>query len=305
MYRDFDALVEAVKKTASKRVVAVAAAEDPSIIEAVLYAKRQQIADPILVGDVIQIKKALEEMGLSPSDFDIVAAGKDGPGQTAVDLVRSGDANFLMKGGMETRDMLRPVVSRDNDLGTGRTMSHLAVNKLPEYHKLIANTDGGMCLYPTLEEKKHIIENAAAAFRAMGYENPKIAVLACIETVNPKIIETVEAAKLEEMNKNGEIKGCTVIGPMSYDVAMSAEIAHHKGIDCPYSEDFDVLVAPNINAGNILGKTWTTTVHSKMAGIIVGAKVPIVLNSRGASAEEKYLSIVLAARVASGKGNVL
>lgn len=298
-------MVEAVKKTTSKRVVAVAGAEDASVIEAVLYAKRQLIAEPILIGDVNQIRNILRELNESPSDFNIVAAGKNGPAQTAVDLIRSGDANFLMKGQMETRDMLRPVVSRENDLGTGRTMSHLAVNKLPEFPKLIANTDGGMVVYPTLEEKKHILENAVDAFRAMGYEEPKVAVLSCIEAVNPKIIETVEAAKLQEMNRNGEIKGCVVYGPISYDVAMDAEIAHHKGFDCPCSGDFDILIAPNINAGNILGKTWTTTVHSTMAGIIVGAKVPVVLNSRGASAQEKFLSIVLAARVAVGKGSGL
>lgn len=201
MYKDFDAIVQAVKKIETRRIVAVAAAEDASVVEAVLEAKNQQIAEPILIGDAAKIKNVLIGMDLSPADFRIEQEGPLGPAQTAVDLVKAGEANFLMKGMMETRDLLKPVVSRENGLGTGRIMSHLAVNKLPNYHKLIANTDGGMVVYPSLEDKKHIIENAAAAFRAMGYENPKIAVLTCVEFVNPKIIETVEAAKLQEMNQ--------------------------------------------------------------------------------------------------------
>jgi phosphate butyryltransferase len=242
----------------------------------------------------------MTEMGLKASDYNIVEAGSRGPGQKAVDLVRSGDANFLMKGFIDSRDFLKPVVSHENGLNNGRTMSHLGVNKLPNYHKLIVNTDGGMVVYPTLEDKKQIIENAVSAFRAIGYEMPKVAVLSSVEKVNPKIVETVEAAKLEEMNKNGEITGCAVVGPLSYDVAMSAEIARHKGFDCPYCGDFDILVVPNINAGNILGKCWTVSAGALMAGIIVGAKVPIVLNSRGESAKEKFYSLALAALTAAG-----
>lgn len=305
MYKNFDSLIAAVKSHAKRRVMAVAAAEDESVVEAAVTARRESIADSIFVGDPAKIRRILAEMGQDASAFEIVEPKENGPGKTAVDIVRSGHANFLMKGHMETRDMLRPVVDKKNGLNTGRTMSHLAVNHLPHYRKLIANTDGGMIMYPTLEDKKHIIENAVSAFRAMGYAMPKVAVLAAIETVNPKMIETVEAAELAEMNRRGEITGCIVEGPMSYDVAMSAEVARLKGAECPHCGDFDILISPNMNAGNILGKCWTISSGATMAGIIVGAKVPVILNSRGATASEKFLSIVLAALTAAGSGHEL
>ena len=182
-------------------------------------------------------------------------------------------------------------------------MSHFALNELPGYHKLIVNTDGGMLTYPTLEDKVSIVENAVLTLRAMGYECPKVAVLAGVEKLNPKMIETVEANALMEMNREGKITGCIVEGPVSYDVALSAEIAAHKKVPYTCCGDYDVLVAPNLAAGNILGKSWSVTAGAKMAGIIVGAKVPIVLTSRGSTAEEKYLSIALAAVAAPEVAN--
>ena len=205
MFRSLEAIADAARMATGKRVLAVAAAEDESVIEAALSAKRSQIADAILVGDADRIRDILEKMGCSSSEFRIVQAGDGGSGETAVQLVRSGEANFLMKGRIETRDFLLPVVNRERGLNMGRLMSHLAVFELPTYHKLIGNSDGGMILFPGLEEKKQIILNAAAAFHAMGYEDPKIAVLAATETVNPKAVETVEAAKLQEMNRMGRL----------------------------------------------------------------------------------------------------
>ena len=152
-----------------------------------------------------------------------------------------------------------------------------------------------MVTYPTLEQKKCIIENTVGALLAMGYECPKVGVLACVEKVNPKMPETLEARELQEMNAAGEIKNCIVEGPISYDCAMSREIAEFKGYESRISGDVDILVAPNIHAGNIMGKMLAVTCGAKMAGFIVGAKCPVVMTSRGSSAEEKYLSIVIAA----------
>ena len=296
MYRDFPDIVTKVQAAKTKSVVAVAAAEDEHVIEAVLKAHQEGIADSILVGDVPKIEEIIHSLDGNPADFDILAV-KPGSsaGQTAVLLAKEKKANILMKGKMETRDLLKPVVNKDNDLHTGRIMSHMAFNKLPYYPKLIVNTDGGMVVYPSLEDKKHIIINAATTLRAMGYKMPKIAVLAGIEKINPKMIETVEADQLKRMNQEGEIEGCIVEGPLSYDVALDADIARYKGNTCPYSGDFDVLVVPNLAAGNILGKSWSVTAKSIMAGIIVGAKVPVIVVSRGSTSEEKYLSIALAA----------
>ncbi len=302
MYRDFSEIVEKTRAAQTKSVLAVAAAEDTHVIEAVLKAGREGIADAILVGNAPIIRELIRSQEGDPADFEIVTAASDeNAGQAAVSLVKAGKANILMKGKMETRDLLKPVVARENDLHTGRVMSHMAFNKLPNYPKLIVNTDGGMIVYPSLEDKKNIIINAVTTLRAMGYDCPKIAVLAGVEKVNPKMIETVEADQLKQMNLSGEIPDCIVEGPLSYDIAMDAEIARYKGSHCPHSGDFDVLVVPNLAAGNILGKSWTVTAQSVMAGIIVGAKVPVIIVSRGSSSEEKFLSIALAAVAAEGK----
>ena len=296
MYRDFNDIVKKVQSVKNKSILAVATAGDEHVIEAVLKAHREGIADAILIGDVPKIKEIILSLDGDPADFDMLeAADTISSGQTAATLAKEKKATILMKGKMETRDMLKPVVDKANDLHTGRIMSHMAFNKLPNYPKLIVNTDGGMVVYPSLEDKKHIIINAATTLRAMGYEMPKMAVLAGVEKVNPKMIETVEADQLKQMNLAGEIEGCIVEGPLSYDVALSAEIARMKGNSCPHSGDFDVLVMPNLAAGNILGKSWTLTAQSTMAGIIVGAKVPVIIVSRGSTSEEKFLSIALAA----------
>ena len=298
MYQNFDAILAAAKALPVKRIMAVAAAEDLPVLEAALRAKADGIVDLILVGNGDAIRQLLTQLGADPAAFPIVDCPHEEAGQTAVSLVRDGKAHFLMKGLMETRELLGPVVRKENGLRTGRVMSHFALNELPGYHKLIVNTDGGMLIAPTLEEKKSIIENAVTTLRAMGYECPKVAILAGVETVNPKMPETLDAQALVRLWEDGQLPGCVVEGPVSYDVAISREIAAHKSVPYVHCGDYDVLVAPNMAARNILGKCWSVTAHSKMAGIIVGARVPVVLSSRGSTAEEKYYSIALAATAA-------
>ena len=184
-----------------------------------------------------------------------------------------------MKGKIQTSDLLRAVVNKEKGLRTGSVMSHLVIHELPTYHKLLAVTDGGMMMYPNVDEKKQIIENAVNTLIAMGYDEPKVAVLAAVETVNPKMPESVDAGILKEMNQRGEIKNCMVEGPISYDLTMSKESAEIKGFNSPVTGDADILIVPNITAGNILGKALVYSAGAKMAGFIVGAKVPIVLTS--------------------------
>ena len=298
MYRNFDELVAKVKSSPKKRVLAVASAADGAVIDAVIQAEKAGLVSPIFVGDAEKIAELLRMRDLSVSAYNIVHASDDAAGQRAVDLVRDGSAHVLMKGLMETRDFLGPIVKKENDLRTGGIMSHIVFFGLPNYHKLLMTTDGGMVMYPTLEDKKHIIENATHALRNMRYSLPKHAVVCAIETVNPKMTETVEADVLKKMTLSGEITGCVVEGPISYDVAMSAEIAHHKGYVSEYVGDFDCMIMPNMQAGNILGKCFTVTVGAPMAGIIVGAKAPAVMTSRGSDANEKFYSIAMAALAA-------
>jgi len=298
MYRNFSELVDKVKASPKKRVLAVAAAADGAVIDAVLQAERAGLVIPILVGNAGKIAELLRARDVNPASCNIVDAAGDAAGQRAVDLVREGSAHVLMKGLMETRDFLGPIVKKENELRTGGVMSHVVFFGLPNYHKLLMTTDGGMVMYPSLEDKKHIIENATRALHSMGYALPKHAVVCAIETVNPKMVETVEADALKKMNESGEITGCVVEGPISYDVAMSAEIARHKGFSSPYIGDFDCMIMPNMQAGNILGKCFTVTVGAPMAGIIVGAKAPAVMTSRGSDASEKFYSIAMAALAA-------
>lgn len=305
MYKTYGEIVAACKRSPKKRIMAIAGAQDLPVVQAALRAHDEGIANPIFVGDAEAIRELIRSEGRNPADFNILHAAESEEAQFAVELVKDGSANLLMKGLIETREMLRPVVAKENNLRTGKLMSHVVFfGEVPHYGKLFIQTDGGMVMYPTLEDKVGIIENAVDTLLKMGYENPKVAALCAIETVNPKMKESVEAAELQRLNREGVIQNCTVVGPISYDVAMSAEIARHKGFDCPHCGDFDVLVVPDMNCGNILGKSLTVTAGAKMAGIVVGARAPIVLTSRGSSAEEKFNSIAVAALTAAGTQSI-
>ena len=297
----FDEILRSAGELPSRAVMAVAAAADPHSLEAALEARRAGIAEPLLVGDRSAILSLLEGLGESVPDEDIIdASGSAEAAARAVALVREGRASFLLKGGLDTSVLLRAVVDKERGLSRGRLMSHFTIFEIPGYHKLLAPVDGGMVTYPTLEQKKQIIENTVEMFHALGYDRPKVGVLACKEKLDPKMPETLDGDALKQMNLRGEIPGCVVEGPISYDCAVSKEIADYKGFESPCAGDCDILLAPNIHAGNIMGKMLTVTCGAKMAGFIVGAACPIAMTSRGSSAEEKFDSIVLAAVCAAG-----
>lgn len=293
---NFDAVLKRAGDAGRTRRVAVAGAADAHVIEAVLKAQALGIAQPVLIGDTAQIRALLITQGVDAEKFVIVDAQSPVQcGELAVAQVKAGGADFIMKGMLETRDLLKPLVNKENQLHTGRTMSHVGFFEIPGAKKLMIITDGGMLINPTLTEKRDIINNAVALLRAAGYQSPNVAVLCAVETVNPKMVETTDAQALVEMNRAGEIPNCTVVGPISYDLVMSREIAQLKRYDCPHCGDFDILIAPTMACGNILAKSWMVTAGAEMAGLIAGAKVPVVLNSRGSSATEKLYSMALAA----------
>lgn len=299
MVRSFEEIVAACAQSKKVRRMALAAAQDGPAIHAALAAWDARIAAPVFVGDAQAIKALLNEQGRNPADFDILPAPAGREAEFAVALVQEGSAHLLMKGRLETRDLLRPVVAEGSNLRTGRLMSHVALlGGVPGTDKLLVVTDGGMVLYPTLEEKAAILENAVEALRKLGHESVSVAALCAIETVNPKMKESVEAAELQRMNREGLLVNCTVTGPISYDVAMDARIARHKGFDCPHCGDFDILLAPDMTCGNILSKSLILSAGARMGGVIAGARAPIVLTSRGSSAQEKFNSIALAALLA-------
>ena len=304
-YKNFDEVVKKAQGIPRRRGI-VAGAEDEHVLEAVFEAKARGIAFPLLAGDETKILSLIKPLGFDAGDCEIIPVpGGENPAQRAVEVIAEGKADFLIKGRLDTKDLLKPVVDRKNGLHLDRAtkglMSHLAFVQIPGERKLISVTDGGMVVYPDLEMKKGIIINAVEIFRKMGYENPKVAVLCAIEKLNEKMQETVDAHHLAEANARGEIKAidgqlrCVVVGPISYDVAMRAEIAKLKGYENPHCGNFDILVVPNMTAGNLLGKSLIISAGAKLAGIVVGAKIPIVVTSRGSTAEEKFNSIALCA----------
>lgn len=297
-YKKFNDLVEACKQNPHTKTVAVAGAADAHVLGAVVEAQKIELVKPVLIGDAAGIEAGLKELGENPADYKIVNAETPADcGVAAVELVKNGEAEFIMKGMVDTKDVLKPLVKKENGLHTGRAMCVFTYNEVPQMSKMMAMADGGMIPYPTLEQKRDIIINSVEALHKLGIENPSVGVLAPVEKVNPKMVECTDAAALVEMNKDGTITGCDVVGPISYDIAMSKEIAATKKYDCPYCGDFDLLIFPNMSAGNMAHKAMIICGGTKMAGVVVGAKVPVVLTSRGASTEEKFVSLALASLI--------
>lgn len=291
--------LEIVKGKNVVKNVAVPGAADDHVLEAVFEAENMGLIKAVLIDKEDEVKKVLTELGKNPDDYEIInAETPEECGQIAVDLVKEGKANVILKGLLETKDVLKPVVNKETGIGLGGVMSIVAFTELPAYHKLLVVTDGGMMTYPTVEQKAGIIKNAVDCYKKLGIENPKIACVAAVEKVNPKMPETVDAAELKKMNEEGIIKDCIVEGPISLDLAVNADSAKRKKYESPVAGDADVILVPNIQVGNVAHKSMLQFGNGKMAGVVVGAKCPIIINSRGSSAEEKFDSLLLACAVA-------
>ena len=293
MFSNFDALQKSLSAGEAKTLV-VASAHDKHTLEAVFAAVESLPMKYLLVGDQAKIIEISRELGVSVDENDIVATTDDLEcAAVSVKLIREGHGNVLMKGLIETGTLLKAVLDKEHGIrGTG-TMSHLAMLEVPGYQKLIAVTDGGMIPHPTLEQKADIIRNAVLFCNGMGIETPKVAALAAAEAVSPKMPETQDAEALQEMSARGELGNCVVEGPLSFDIAVSKESAAIKKHPSTISGDVDILAVPTVATGNILCKGLLYWGSAKMAGCVLGAKVPIVLVSRGATAEEKLFSIML------------
>ena len=300
MLKNFQALREKVG-TAAPRTVAVACARDGHTLEAVLRAAEEGILRYVLVGRRDDILKIGQELGHSISDGDIIPAETDEEAaRLAVQLVREGKADFLQKGLMQTSTILKAVVNKETGIGLGRPMSHTALLEIPGYHKLLGVADGGMIPAPDLEAKKAILHNAVELFRRLGYDRPMVSAVCAAETVSPKIIETVDAAALKEAAQAGDFGPCYVEGPISLDLALDKSSAEIKGYESPVCGETDILLVPTMAAGNMTVKSLLTFAGARMVGVVTGAKCPIALNSRSASFEEKYNSL-LACALAGGQ----
>ena len=297
--RTIQEIIQTAEGFASGRI-AVAAAHDADVLKAVVEAKRRKIAEPILVGHADEIKAILKEIGEDPNEYEIIGADTDVEcAERAVACVSEGKANFLMKGLLNTPDIMRAVLKPEAGLRTGKLISHVMMYE-PKGHRMMGLTDGGMNTFPDLEKKTEILENAAKVFKALGYDEINAACVCGAEVVNPKIQSTVDAKTLSEMTDRWAPYHMNVYGPVGLDLAVSEAACRHKHYEAKGAGQADILLVPSYETGNGIGKAMPIFGGAMNAGIVVGAKVPIVLVSRADSAQVKLASVALGAVVARG-----
>jgi phosphate butyryltransferase len=299
MIKNFEELLE-IAKSKPKMKLSVAAAQDDEVLISVDSARKLGIVDAILVGDKEKIESIAKSASIDITNYDVVDC-KDlkESARVAVSLVSQGKADYLMKGLIGTADLLKAVLDKEIGLRGGGLLSHVMVYSVPTYHKMLFLTDGGMVTYPDLNQKVQLVNNAVKVAKSLEVSPIHVAPLAAVEVINPDMQATLDAAALAKMNQRGQIKGCIIDGPLALDNAISKEAAKHKGIESVVAGEADVLLVPNIESGNLLGKSLTYFANAKSAGIIMGAKCPIVLVSRADTHESKLYSIALGSLIAN------
>lgn len=302
MIKNFSELISAAKEQTTMRLV-VAAAQDEDVLIAVCGAAQMGIVVPILVGETVKIKEIADKNGLDISKYELIdMEDLTKAARTSVELVSTGKADFVMKGLIDTSILLKAVLDKEIGLRTDSLLSHVMVYQVPSYHKLLFLTDGGMNISPALEEKTMILVNSVKVAKSMCIENVKVSCLTAKEKVNPKMMATVDADKLKSMGNKGDFgEGVIVEGPIAFDLAISKEAAKIKKFDSEVAGDTDILLVPTIEVGNGIGKALTYMAGAESAGIIMGAKAPVVLVSRADSHETKLNSIALGSVIAAYK----
>ncbi len=302
MIRNFDELYKKVAQC-SKKKLSVANAQDSFVLEAVKIARERDMVDVIMTGDADQIKAIASDIGMDLSGYEIIDI-KDPmeAALAAVKLVHDTDADIYMKGLLDTKSFLKSILDKEVGLRSGKPLSHVSVFDIKGRDKLMFLTDVAFMTYPTLEDKVSLINNSVRIANACGVQMPKVAVLAAVEVVNEKMPVTVEGAELSRMNDAGEITGCIVDGPLSADLAIYPEAAKHKGAtDRKIVGDADIVVFPDIHAGNITYKFLVHTADSQNGNVLAGTTAPAILTSRSDSTESKVNSIAIAAMVAEAR----
>lgn len=281
-----------------EKTVAVAAAEDHEVIEAVAKAAERNLANFLLFGDKSKIQQIIEaqhrELATSDKIHIIHTSSSASAAENAVKAIKLNEANVLMKGNVPTATILKAVLNKEYGLRTGNVLSHVAVFEIPGFDRYTIITDAAMNIAPDLEQKAQIAKNAVEIARGIGIEMPRIAPIAAVEVINPAMQATLDAAALTVMNKRGQLANCIVDGPLALDNAVSLIAAEHKGINSDVAGRADILLVPTIEVGNALYKSLIYFANAKVGAVIAGAKAPIVLTSRADSAESKLYSLALA-----------
>lgn len=293
-------------KSDKRRTVAVASAIEKKTLEAVLQAYDQGLVDYVLTGDGKKIEEVAGELGRKISSEKIINTADDfEAAEKAVALINKGEADFLQKGLLHTAAILKAVVNKEHGLRTDRMMNYVAMLEMPGYHKLFCITDGGMQIAPDLNQKKEMILSTVELFHSFGVEEPKVACMCAVESVNPKIPATVDAAELKAMNQRGEIKDCIVEGPISFDLTMNRDTSGIKKYDSPVAGDADIILVPGIDSGNMLIKSLYTFGGATMGGVVLGGKCPISMTSRDSSVDGRVASLVLSCSILNGENKAV
>ncbi|MGQ9492916.1 MAG: bifunctional enoyl-CoA hydratase/phosphate acetyltransferase [Anaerolineae bacterium] len=291
--KNFTELMAEAKK-AGPKMVAVAAPHEPEILLAAQDAEREGIANCTLVGDRELVRRLAAEHQIDITKMMLIQEPEPkAAARKVMELLRMGHADLAMKGKVETADFLRAALDREMGLRVGRLFTHIAVFELPGFDRLLFVTDSGVVVAPTMEQKVEIVQNAIMVAQRLGITEPKVAILAATEMVNPKIPTTMDAANLAKMADRGQIQGGLVDGPLALDNAISPESVAIKNIKGPVAGYADILVAPDVEAGNMLAKAMTYFAKGKMAGVVVGGKSPLIVASRSDPHETKLVSIGL------------
>ncbi len=297
MIKKLDDIFDELKSCDKKAVLSVAAAHDEEVLLAVKDACEMDIIKAILIGEEDKIRKIASEINFNLDNVEVIdESDLKLCAEKAVKLVSSGKADYVMKGLLDTSIILKEVLNKEYGLRTDSLLSHVMIYEVPSYHKLLILTDGGMNIDPDVSQKKKIADNAIKAAKSLGIENVKVACLAAKEKVNPKMQATLDADELKSMCKDGMFgNGVVVEGPIAFDLAVSKDACKIKGYESEVGGDADILLVPTIETGNGIGKALTYMANAKSAGIIMGAKAPIVLVSRADTHESKLYSIAYGA----------
>jgi len=265
-------------------------------------AAQAQLIDPVLVGPPAKLQAVADHAGIDISFYRLIAtAHSHESAARAVALCRSGECEALMKGSLHTDELMHEVINPDTGLRTERRISHVFLMEVSTYPKMLLITDAAINIYPTLEDKSHIVQNAIDLAHVLGIPQPKVAILSAVETVDPKILSTIDAAALCKMADRGQITGAIVDGPLAFDTAINPEAARIKGLVSAVAGVADILVVPDLESGNMLAKQLEYLANAKAAGIVLGARVPIILTSRADSAETRLASCAVAVKLAHAR----
>ena len=294
--KNFDQIVERAKRSFRKMRVVIAGADAENILLGTFEAQDAGFATPVLVGEAEKIEPMLERLGLKDKTYRLVATqpGEDVV-QAAVNVIRRGEGDVLMRGNTQTRDFLMALLDKKNELRTDKRLVHIDLVSMPEYPKLIAIGDVTVTIQPDIQQKKEIIRSMTETLESVGYDKPNIALLSMVEEVNFHMKDTMEAQELVRSHADTPIANCNLVGPIAYDLILSKEAARLKNYDEPLCGEFDGLVVPSLLAGNLIVKCWQMHAKAKTCGVVVGAKVPVALTSRSDNKDVSFLSLAFCA----------